>query len=72
MPPDEALIPPTLEKALNKLKHRDPAMINFSFHDGAHSLFIFTQPGMGQANSISAVNIEIFCLACRNAATYIL
>ena len=62
----------TLEKALNKLKHRDLVAINFSLPaSGGHTLYLFTNAGMGQLDSLSEIHVSAFCTACKSAASHI-
>ncbi len=62
----------TLEKALNKLKHRDTNLVNFTVSDdGDHTLFIFTKAGMGCPDSLSSFNVRKFCDSCKAAADVI-
>lgn len=70
MPPGATLIPLTLAQALNKLKHRKSSAVNFTVAtSGAHVLYIFTNSGSGQPDSISTFNIQDFCIACKSAVT---
>lgn len=72
MPAGATLVPLTLEKALNKLKHRDTVAINFSLYaTGGHILYLFTNAGMGQPDSISEIDVLNFCAACKLAAQHI-
>lgn len=72
MPIGSISTPLTLEKALNKLKHRDTTVLKFSLPpDGGHFIYIYTKAGMGQPDSISEINISIFCTACKSASKYI-
>jgi hypothetical protein len=72
MPTGVVPVPLTLEKALNKLKHRDTVAINFSLSaSGGHALYIFTGAGMGQLASISEIDVSVFCAACKTAALHI-
>ncbi|TOC20266.1 hypothetical protein CGJ90_21550 [Vibrio parahaemolyticus] len=64
--------PLTLEKALNKLKHRDTVKINFSLPElGGHKLYILTNGGMGQPASLSEIDMNIFCSVCKAASEYV-
>lgn len=64
--------PLTLDKALNKLKHRDTVALNFSLPPGAgHTLYLFTNAGMGQSASLSEIDVSAFCAACQTAASHI-
>lgn len=72
MPINATPIALTLEKALNKLKHRHTIALNFSLpSSGSHILYIFTSAGMGQPDSISEIDIVRFCSACKSAAQHI-
>lgn len=72
LPPNSNTKKLTLVAALNKLKHRSPDDVNFSISDtGAHTLYFYTKPGMSQPGTISCFDVEIFCDACREAATKI-
>lgn len=72
MPTSATPIPLTLEKALNKLKHRDTVALNFSLPaSGSHILYIFTNAGMGQPDSISEIDIVSFCSVCKLAAQHV-
>ena len=72
MPTGVTLTPLSLEKALNKLKHRDTVALNFSFNaSGSHILYIFTYAGMGQPDSISEIDVASFCNACKFAAQHV-
>jgi len=56
----------TLVKALNKLKHRSPKNVNFTVDStNKHTLFIFTNGGMGQSSSISKFDLKTLCDACK-------
>jgi len=62
----------SLEKALNKLKHRDTVALNFSIDASlGHMLYVYTNAGMGQPDSISEIHISSFCFACKNAAQHV-
>lgn len=64
--------PLTLDKALNKLKHRDTVAFNFSLPAGAgHTLYLFTNAGMRQSDSLSKIDVSAFCAACKTAASHI-
>ncbi|WP_157443725.1 hypothetical protein [Curvibacter lanceolatus] len=72
MPTGTTPTPLTLEKALNKLKHRDTSALNFSLPaSGSHILYLFTNGGMGQPDSISEIDIANFCSACKSAAQHV-
>ncbi|MFM5738593.1 hypothetical protein ACET6T_07635 [Aeromonas veronii] len=76
LPQDEGTLPIgrditqlTLEKALNKLKHRDTAALRFLLpSEEGHFIYIYTKAGMGQPDTISEINISLFCDACKAAA----
>lgn len=62
----------TLEKALNKLKHRDTVKINFSLPSPkGHKLYILTNGGMGQPASLSEIDMIIFCSVCKAASEHV-
>jgi hypothetical protein len=64
--------PLTLDKALNKLKHRHTVAFNFSLPaSGGHTLYLFTNAGMGQPDSLSEIDVSIFCSTCKTAASHI-
>ena len=64
--------PLTLEKALNKLKHRDTVKTNFSLPSlGGHKLYILTKGGMGQPDSLSEIDMTIFCSVCKAASEHV-
>lgn len=72
MPTGSTPIPLTLDKALNKLKHRDTVVFNFSLPaGGGHTLYLFTNAGMGQLDSLSEMDFSTFCSACKAAASHI-
>lgn len=72
MPPGAVLTALTLVQALNKLKHRRTSAVNFTVAtSGAHVLYIFTNAGSGQPDTISTFNIQDFCIACKTAVTAI-
>lgn len=72
MPTGVTPTPLTLDKALNKLKHRDTVALNFSLPaSGSHILYLFTNAGMGQPDSISEIEIASFCSACKSAAQHV-
>lgn len=57
----------TIEKALNKLKHRVSDGINFNISTASeHYLYILTAAGMGQPASISKIHIKEFCNKCKS------
>lgn len=74
--PGESILPSgfgpkvlTLEKALNKLKHRNVESMNFLISEpSGHQLVVFTHKAMGQPDAISVITIEDFCNACKVAA----
>lgn len=54
-----------LSVALNKLKHRDPKNVNFQITaSNSHFLYIYATGGMGAKDTISKIDISIFCSAC--------
>jgi hypothetical protein len=72
MPATSLPISLTLDKALNKLKHRDTVAFNFSLPTGGgHILYMFTKAGMGQPDSLSEIVVSTFCSACKVAASHI-
>lgn len=72
MPTSATPIALTLERALNKLKHRDTTVLNFSLpSSGGHILYLFTKAGIGQPDSISEIDVVGFCSACKSAAQHI-
>lgn len=72
LPAGSTPVPLSLEKAMNKLKHRDTVAINFSIGSPAgHVLYLLTNGGMGQSDSISEINISDFCAACKSAASHV-
>lgn len=69
LPAGASLVPLTLAAALNKLKHRSTSAVNFTVSPaGAHTLYIFTNAGMGKLDTISSFDIHAFCTACKAAA----
>ncbi|WP_143496161.1 hypothetical protein [Pseudomonas mosselii] len=59
-----------LVDALNKLKHRGSNTVNFSVGgSGQHLLVFFTHGGMGRPDTISSFDVDVFCRACKLAAT---
>jgi hypothetical protein len=61
----------SLATALNKLKHRSTSIFNFSLpSSGGHFLYVFATAGMGQPDSISEIDVDEFCSACRTAASH--
>ena len=59
----------SLERGLNKLKHRSIAGVNFSVTSTAlHTLFVDTLAGQGQPRTLSEIDIDKFCDACKKAA----
>jgi hypothetical protein len=72
LPPGASLAPLTLVAALNKLKHRSTSAVNFTVSpSNAHTLYIFTNAGMGKPDTISSFEIQFFCNACKAAAAAI-
>lgn len=68
LPPTASPASLTLAVALNKLKHRSANAVNFTISpSGVHSLYIFTNAGMGKLDSISSFDISVFCKACKVA-----
>ncbi|HCE2452851.1 TPA: hypothetical protein NGU14_004504 [Vibrio parahaemolyticus] len=58
----------TLEVALNKLKHKSNDKVNFKIDDQlGHILYIFTNAGCGQPDSISEIHFKEFCDAANKA-----
>lgn len=71
MPSNSTPTPLSLGIALNKLKHRSTSAFNFSLPpSGLHLVHVFATSGMGQSNSISEIDIDQFCEACRKAASH--
>jgi hypothetical protein len=78
LPEGHGAIPPNsvpsdlrLGVALNKLKHRSASIFNFSLPpNGLHLVHVFATAGMGQPSSISQIDIDRFCEACRTAASH--
>lgn len=71
IPPNGSPTYASLGVALNKLKHRSTSIFNFSLpQDGRHLVHVFATAGMGQPNSISQIDIDKFCDACRVAASH--
>lgn len=72
LPTGSTLTPLTLEQALNKLKHRDITAVNFTLPaDGGHILYLLTKAGMGQPDTLSEIDLAVFCSACKSAAAHI-
>ncbi|QQM62978.1 hypothetical protein JG479_09375 [Pseudoalteromonas sp. LC2018020214] len=72
LPASVPVEPLSLEVALNKLKHRASIAVNFSItNSNSHSLYIFTNAGMGQPDSISEFNMDVFCNVGKQAANAI-
>jgi hypothetical protein len=72
LPASVPVQPLSLEVALNKLKHRASNAVNFSIiNSNSHFLYIFTNAGMGKPDTISELNIDRFCNACKKAAVAI-
>lgn len=64
--------PLTLDKALNKLKHRDTIAFNFTLPvSGGHTLYLFTKAGMGRPDTLSGIDVAVFCSVCKSAAAHI-
>lgn len=71
-PPGSITTSLTLEKALNKLKHRDILGINFCLPpSGGHIIYVYASAGMGQPASLSEIDMRTFCNACRDAALHV-
>jgi len=69
LPTNSVLSDLTLVKALNKLKHRSPKDVKFTVDEtNKHTLFIFTNAGMGQPHSISKFDLKMLCDACKVAS----
>ena len=72
LPASVPVEPLSLEVALNKLKHRAYIAVNFSVtNSNNHLLYIFTNAGMGQPDSISELNMDVFCDVGKQAASAI-
>lgn len=72
LPASVLAAPLTLEVALQKLKHRNPIAVNFSISSSHnHSLYVFTNAGMGKPDSIFELNIDDFCRVGKKAASAI-
>jgi hypothetical protein len=72
MPAGSTLTLLTLDKALNKLKHRDTIAFNFTLPSGGgHTLYLFTKAGMGQPDTLSEIDVAVFCDTCKSAAAHI-
>lgn len=72
MPTGNTPTPLTLDKALNKLKHRDTVAFNFSLPaGGGHILYLFTKAGMRQPDTLSEIDVSTFGFACKSAALHI-
>lgn len=72
LPPGSVLEPLTLETALNKLKHRDPIGVNFTISSKLnHTLYVFATAGMSKPDTLSELDIQLFCDACLNAVNHV-
>lgn len=55
-----------LNDALNKLKHRSTGKVNFKIDSNSeHILYIYTNSGCGQPDSISEVHLKKFFQAIK-------
>ncbi|MDA0281584.1 MAG: hypothetical protein O3C29_14300 [Proteobacteria bacterium] len=62
----------SLERALNKLKHRDTISVNFAMSPSSgHTLYVLTFAGMGQPASLAEIKISNFCDICDIAASHV-
>jgi len=72
LPASVQVKPLSLEVALNKLKHRDSTAGNFSItNSNNHLLYVFTNAGMGHSDSISELNMDVFCNIGKQAVSAI-
>lgn len=58
----------TLSRLLNKIKHRNPQLMNFRFDNGDHIFIICPEVTGGGAEGIYEFSVAQFCDACRQAA----
>lgn len=71
LPANSGAVELSLVTALNKLKHRSTSFFNCSLtENGAHLVHVYATAGMGQPSSISQIDVDQFCEACRVAASH--
>jgi hypothetical protein len=58
----------TLDRLLNKIKHRNPRLINFRIDAGRHIFLICPEHTVGGAEGIYEFDVEAFCRFCTEAA----
>lgn len=57
----------SLGRMLNKIKHRNPNLINFRIDAGRHIFVVCTEHTGGGAEGIYELDVVDFCLACKGA-----
>jgi len=58
----------TLDRLLNKIKHRNRQLINFRIDAGRHIFLICPEHSSGGAEGIYEFDVETFCRRCAEAA----
>ena len=58
----------TLDRLLNKIKHRNPRLMNFRIEHGRHIFLICPELTSGGAEGIYEFDILEFCAHCQAAA----
>jgi hypothetical protein len=58
----------TLERLLNKIKHRNHRLINFRIESGRHIFLICPEKSNGKPEGISEFDVADFCDHCKAAA----
>lgn len=72
MPAGFVTAPLSLDIALNKLKHRATSQLNFSLPAaGRHLLYVFTPKAMGKPDTLSEIDLHLFCIACKSASNHV-
>ncbi|MFY1713618.1 hypothetical protein [Tritonibacter mobilis] len=71
LPTPAPIVDISLEKALNKIKHRDPTAMNFRFDADRHILVFCALNTNGSLESIVELDVLSFCEKCRGAASSI-
>lgn len=59
---------PSLHRLLNKVKHRNPDLMNFRINAGKHIFIICSDQTGGGAEGIYEFDVAEFCSRCRTAA----
>jgi len=60
-------VPLTLDRLLNKIKHRNPELMNFRVQGDRHIFIVCPEHTHGGAEGVYEFDVQDFCAKCREA-----